>query len=81
MSIMCISRLPGSLPAHIVKCVVGLGLLLGIKTVLKPPMNALFGGDPIADAFRYAIVVFFAAGLWRDLPVDQSPADWEKGIT
>ncbi len=54
----------GSLPAHIVKCVVGLGLLLGIKTVLKPPMNALFGGDPIADAFRYAIVVFFAAGLW-----------------
>ena len=57
-------RTEASLPAHIVKCALGLGLMLGIKTVLKAPINALFGGDPAADALRYAIVVFFAAGLW-----------------
>lgn len=54
----------GSLPAQIVKCVAGLALLLGIKTVLKAPLNALTGGDPIAHTIRYAIVVFFAAGVW-----------------
>lgn len=54
----------GSLPAQAVKLVVGLAVTVGIRMALKSPLNALFGGAPVADAFRYFIMVVFAAGVW-----------------
>ena len=54
----------GSLPAQIVKCVLGLGITVGLRVVLKAPLNALFGGAPLANGLRYFLMVVFAAGLW-----------------
>lgn len=52
------------LPGQILKLVLGLGLLVGIKTVLKQPLYALFGGSYAADAVRYGIVILFAGCVW-----------------
>ena len=54
----------GSLPAQIVKSVIGLALTVGLRVVLKAPLNAIFGGAGAADAVRYAIMVVFAAAVW-----------------
>ena len=53
-----------SLSAQLVKCVAGLALLVLIKSGLKAPLLALFHGGAVADAVRYFLVVFFAAGVW-----------------
>lgn len=52
------------LPAQIVKSAVGLALVILIKSGLKAPLLALFGGSSAASAVRYFLVVFFAAGVW-----------------
>lgn len=54
----------GSIPAQIVKAVLGLALTMGIRAVLKAPLNALFNGAPIANGIRYFCMVVFAAGVW-----------------
>ena len=53
-----------SIPAQIVKAVVGLALTMGIRAVLKAPLNALFNGAAIANGIRYFCMVVFAAGVW-----------------
>lgn len=50
--------------AQILKAVLGLGIAVGIKSLLKAPLYALFGGHYGADALRYFIVVLFAATIW-----------------
>ena len=50
--------------AQILKVVLGLGLLLTIKSGLKAPLNVLFAGSNWAHAIRYMIVVFFAGAIW-----------------
>ena len=50
--------------AQVLKLALGLGLVLGVKTVLKAPLLALCGGHPAAHAIRYFIVVLLAGGAW-----------------
>ena len=50
--------------AQIVKTVVGLGLLIGVKSVLKTPLLTLCGGLAMAHGIRYFIMVLFAAVVW-----------------
>ena len=50
------------LPAQIVKVAVGLGLTLALKSVLKAPLLALFGGSLMAHGVRYGIVILFEIG-------------------
>lgn len=50
--------------AQIIKVVVGLTILLALKSVLKAPLLALFGGHSIAHGVRYFIVILFAGIVW-----------------
>lgn len=50
--------------AQIIKVVVGLAILLVLKSVLKAPLLALFGGHSIAHGVRYFIVILFAGIVW-----------------
>lgn len=50
--------------AQVVKTVLGLAVVLALKTLLKAPLLALFGGSGAAHAVRYFLVVLFAAALW-----------------
>lgn len=50
--------------AQIIKVVVGLAILLALKSVLKAPLLALFGGHSIAHGVRYFIVILFAGIVW-----------------
>lgn len=50
--------------AQIIKVVVGLAILLTLKSVLKAPLLALFGGHSIAHGVRYFIVILFAGIVW-----------------
>ena len=50
--------------AQIIKVVVGLAMLLALKSVLKAPLLALFGGHSIAHGVRYFIVILFAGIVW-----------------
>ena len=52
------------LVAQIVKVVLGLGITVVIKSVLKAPLLALFSGSNVANAVRYFVVVIFAAAIW-----------------
>ena len=52
------------IPAQIIKVVIGLALTVLIKTVLKAPLLALFGGSMAAHGVRYFIMVMFAAAVW-----------------
>lgn len=49
---------------QIIKVVVGLAILLALKSVLKAPLLALFGGHSIAHGVRYFIVILFAGIVW-----------------
>lgn len=50
--------------AQVLKVVLGLALTVGIKSLLKAPLLALFQGSNTAHAVRYFLVVLFAAALW-----------------
>lgn len=50
--------------AQLLKLALGAGLLLGIKSGLKPAINALCGGMAFADGVRYFLVVVFAGCVW-----------------
>ncbi len=49
---------------QVLKVLLGLILLLAIKSGLKQPLIALCGHEGIAGAIRYGLVVVFAAALW-----------------
>lgn len=50
--------------AQALKLVLGLGLLIAIRSVLKAPLLALFNGSEIASLVRYFIMVVFAGCVW-----------------
>lgn len=50
--------------AQVLKCVLGLGLVLLVKEGLKMPLDALFGGHMAARAVRYGAVVLAAGIVW-----------------
>ena len=49
---------------QVIKLVVGLALILGIKAGLKPVLNFICMSHPISHSIRYAIIVLFAAVVW-----------------
>ena len=49
--------------AQIAKLVLGLGLLVVVRSALKTPLNALLPGGP-GDAVRYFVLVLFAGAVW-----------------
>ena len=51
--------------AQVVKFVLGVGIVLGIKIGLSSPLVALFGGNEyVARAVRYFLIVVFAGSVW-----------------
>lgn len=50
--------------AQVLKFAIGVGLLAGLRAVLKAPLLALFGGADIAHGLRYFLVVVTAGVLW-----------------
>lgn len=48
---------------QIIKCVVGFGILLGIQSGLKAPLNSIMP-EIIANTVRYFLIVVWAAILW-----------------
>jgi len=54
----------GSLLTQAVKLIVGFALLMGIRSMLKEPLRALFRGSTASDCLRYFIMVVFAGCLW-----------------
>ena len=52
------------LAGQILKCVLGLALVMAIRSGLKSPLYALFGEGGVADAVRYFLTVIFAAAIW-----------------
>ena len=49
---------------QVLKCALGLILVMGLRMALKAPLNALFGGHAAANAVRYFLMVLAAALLW-----------------
>jgi len=49
---------------QVVKCVLGLALVMGVRVVLKAPLNALIPYTPVAGGLRYMLMVLFAAAVW-----------------
>jgi len=50
--------------SQIIKLVVGLGVVLIIKSALSAPLTALFGNETFARAVRYFLIVIFAGVVW-----------------
>lgn len=50
--------------AQVLKLVLGLLLLLAIKSGLKSPLYALCDGNYLADGIRYFLIVLFAGCIW-----------------
>ena len=50
--------------SQLFKLVIGLLLLLAIKSGLKSPLLALFNGNYLAHGIRYFLMVFFAGYIW-----------------
>ena len=50
--------------AQLIKVVVGLGIVVGIKAGLKAPLIALIGNAGVANAVRYGLMVVFAGAVW-----------------
>ena len=50
--------------SQIMKLVIGLGVILGIKSGLSSPLVALFGNEFVARGVRYFLIVAFAGALW-----------------
>ena len=49
---------------QIVKLVLGLAIVLGIKSGLSSPLTALFGNAYVARAVRYFLIVIFSGLVW-----------------
>ena len=50
--------------AQIIKLVIGLAVVLGIKSGLSKPLVSLFGNEYVARSVRYFLIVVFAGGIW-----------------
>ena len=50
--------------AQLIKVVVGLAIVLAIKSGLKAPLIALIGNAGLANAVRYGLMVVFAGAVW-----------------
>lgn len=50
--------------AQILKFVIGIGLVLAVKSGLKAPLLALFGGHQVANAVRYFLILLMAGLIW-----------------
>lgn len=50
--------------AQVIKFVLGVAVVLGIKAGLSSPLVALFGNEYVARAVRYFLIVGFAGGVW-----------------
>ena len=50
--------------AQIIKLVIGLGVVIGIKAGLKMPLEWIFSNEYVARGVRYFIIVVFAGILW-----------------
>ena len=50
--------------AQVLKLVLGLGILMGIKAGLKAPLYAIFSGHYFADGIRYFLMTAFAGCVW-----------------
>ena len=53
-----------SLPGQLLKVVIGLALVMGLRMGLKPLLSLVFGSHPAADAVRYLLMVLFAGAVW-----------------
>lgn len=49
---------------QVLKCVIGLAIVIALKSGLKAPLNSLLGADGLGDAVRYFLIVIVAAGVW-----------------
>lgn len=49
---------------QILKTLLGLGVTVALKALLKLPLNAIFGEAGLSQAIRYFLVVVFAALVW-----------------
>lgn len=49
--------------AQVIKYVIGLALLLAIKSLLKTPLNAMLG-DNVGRIVRYFLMLLFTGGIW-----------------
>ena len=52
------------LTMQIIKCAIGFGLVMAIKSGVKEPLLALTNGHHFADAIRYFLMVLVGGGLW-----------------
>ena len=50
--------------AQILKVVLGLAIILGIRSGLKPVLSAIFGAALFPNAIRYFFIVLFAGCIW-----------------
>lgn len=50
--------------AQVLKCVIGMALVVAVRAGFKPVLSALFGAQPFAGAIRYFAVAIVAGGLW-----------------
>ena len=50
--------------AQLIKVVLGLAIVVGIKSGLKAPLIALIGNAGLANAVRYGLMVVFAGAVW-----------------
>lgn len=50
--------------AQVLKCILGMAVVMGLRVALKTPLNALFGGSLIASAVRYCLMVLAAVLVW-----------------
>ncbi len=53
----------GHILTQVIKVVIGLLILVGIKSLLKTPLNFVFGAD-LGNAIRYFILIIFAVLVW-----------------
>ena len=49
---------------QLIKIVLGLAVVVGIKAGLKAPLIALIGNAGVANAVRYGLMVIFAGAVW-----------------
>lgn len=50
--------------AQALKYIIGLGILVAIKSGIKAPLLALFNGNVAADGVRYFIMTLFGGAVW-----------------
>lgn len=50
--------------AQVLKCVLGIAIIFGIKSGGKVLLSALFGGAMFTNALRYGMIVLFATCVW-----------------